>query len=125
MDNFKEASKQRLRFSTTRGSLTTEQLWDLPLTELDTLAVNLDAEHKESGKKSFLTTRSVKDKTAKLRFDIVIDIMNTKQEEAEAARIKNETRERNKKIISIIEEKKDEALKGKTIKALQTMLEEE
>lgn len=119
---YKEASKQKLRFPTTKGNLTTEQLWDLSLTDLDELAVALEQEHKESGKKSFLVAKSVKDKTAKLRFDIVIDVLTTKVEEADAARIKAEDKEHNEKIIGLIQDKKDESLKGKSIKELEKML---
>jgi hypothetical protein len=119
---YKEASKQKLRFSTSRGSLSTEQLWDLPLTELDELAVGLEEEHRTSGKRSFLNGNSGKDKVAKLRFNIVLDILTTKVEEADAAKTKREDKEHNEKIIALIQEKKDDALKGKSIKELTAML---
>lgn len=122
MENFKLASQQKLRFQTTRGSLSTEQLWDLSLEELDTLAVSLEAEHKESGKKSFLITKSVKDKTAKLRFDVVLDVLTTKVEEAQALTEAAEIKAHNEKIITLIAEKQDESLKGKSIKQLEAML---
>jgi hypothetical protein len=122
MDNFKLASQQKLRFQTSKGLLTTEQLWDLSLDELDALAVSLETEHKESGKKSFLTKTSVKDKTAKLRFDVALDILHTKVDEAQAASEALEIKEHNKKIIALIADKKDESLKGKSIKQLEAML---
>lgn len=122
MENFKLATQQKLRFQTSKGSLSTEQLWDLSLTDLDALAVSLEIEHKESGKKSFLAKTSVKDKTAKLRFDVVIDILNTKVAEQEAATEALEIKEHNKKIIELIAEKQDESLKGKSIKQLEAML---
>lgn len=122
MENFKQATQQKLRFQTNRGVLSTEQLWDLSLNELDSLAVSLETEHKESGKKSFLITKSVKDKTAKLRFDIVLDVLNTKAEEAQALTDAQEVKEHNNKIISLIAEKQDESLKGKSIKQLEAML---
>lgn len=122
MENFKLASEQKLRFQTNRGLLSTEQLWDLSLEELDALAVSLEAEHKHSAKKSFLVKTSVKDKTAKLRFDIVLDVLNTKVTAQEAATEALEIKEHNKKIISLIAEKQDESLKGKTIRQLEGML---
>ena len=54
MENFKLASQQKLRFKTNKGDLSTEQLWDLSLEDLDALAVALEAQHKQSAKKSFL-----------------------------------------------------------------------
>jgi len=122
MENFKLASQQKLRFQTNRGLLSVEQLWDLSLEELDSLAVSLETEHKTSGKKSFLVKTSVKDKTAKLRFDVAIDILNSKVEEYQAAAEAREVKEHNKKIIELISEKKDESLKGKSIKQLEAML---
>ena len=122
MDNFKLASQQQLRFQTPKGLLTTEQLWDLSLEDLDILAVSLETEHKESGKKSFLNRSSVKDKTAKLRFDIVLDILNTKVEEMQVAQQTKEDKDFNEKIIELIAEKQDESLKGKSIAQLKAML---
>lgn len=122
MENFKLASQQRLRFQTTKGILSTEQLWDLSLEDLDNLAASLEAEYKESGKKSFLSKVSAKDKTIRLKFDIVIDILQTKVEEKELAIEARETKEHNKKIIALIVEKKDEALKGKSIRELEAMM---
>jgi len=122
MENFKLASQQKLRFQTKKGLLSVEQLWDLSLEDLDTLAVSLETEHKESGGKSFLVKTSVKDKTAKLRFDVVLDILNTKVEEKQSAQEAAEIKEHNKKIIGIIADKKDESLKGKSIKQLEAML---
>ncbi len=122
MENFKSASQQKLRFQTNRGSLSTEQLWDLPLTELDALAVSLESEHKQSGKKSFLTKTSEKDKTSKLRFDVVLEVLTTKVEEAQVLSEAKEIKEHNSKIISLIAEKQDESLKGKSISQLEKML---
>lgn len=122
MENFKLASQQKLRFQTNRGLLSSEQLWDLSLEELDTLAVSLEIEHKQSAKKSFLVKTSIKDKTAKLRFDLVLDVLNTVVAEQEAAAEALEIKEHNKKIITLIAEKQDESLKGKSIKQLEAML---
>lgn len=122
MENFKLATQQKLRFQTNKGLLSTEQLWDLSLEELDALAVSLETEHKQSAKKSFLVKTSVKDKTAKLRFDVVIDVLGTMVAEQEAALEALEIKEHNKKIITLISEKQDESLKGKSIKQLEAML---
>lgn len=119
---FKEASKTRLRVNTAKGPLSVEQLWDLSIPELDTLAVKLEEEYNTSGKKSFVVKRSVKDKSAKLAFDIVLDILNTKVDEAAEEAQKREDKEHNTKILELIAEKKDESLKGKSIKQLEAML---
>lgn len=122
MENFKLASQQKLRFQTNKGSLSTEQLWDLSLQDLDALAVSLETEHKESGKKSFLAKKSEKDRTAKLRFDVALEILNNKVEEAEVLAQKAENKAKNKKIMELIESKKDEAMSKKSIRELESML---
>lgn len=123
MENFKQASKERLRIQTARGALSAEQLWDLSLEDLDALAVTLETDYKlASGKKSFIHKSTEKDKTAKLKFDIVLEILNTKMEDNEAARAVKENKEHNQKILSLIADKQDETLKGKSIKQLEAML---
>jgi hypothetical protein len=120
MEIFKIASQQKLRFNY-KGVLSTEQLWDLTLDELDALVVSLEAEHNQSGKKSFLVKSTAKDITAKLRFDVALNILNTKNEAAQAAAQAKEDRDHNKKIDSLIAEKKDSSLKDKSIKELEKM----
>ena len=122
MDNFKLASQQKLRFQTNKGLLSTEQLWDLSLNDLDSLAVTLDEEYGKSGQKSFLVKSSLKDKTTKLRFDIVLDVLNTKNEGQQAASEAREIREHNKKIVALIAEQEEEDLKKKSKKELEAML---
>lgn len=122
MENFKQASKDKVRFQTLKGSLSTEQLWDLSITDLDSLAVSLDIAHQESGKKSFVRKTSAKDKKLKLMFDIALEVLNTKVEEQQAAQEKAEAKEHNNKILAIIADKQDESLKGKTVKQLEAML---
>lgn len=119
---FKEASRLKLRFNTERGLLSAEQLWDLPLTQLDALAVSLEKQYKESGKKSFLVTKSKKDKELKLRFDIVLDILTDKVEEANVAKNARAVKEHNEKIMAKIAEAQDKELDGKSVAELKKLL---
>ena len=120
---YKEASKQKLRFQTAKGILAVEQLWDLSLLELDTLAVALNKEYKESGKETYLAKKSVKDKTSKLRFDIALDILTTRSEEAEALKNIAGVKAHNEKILALIADKQEDALKGKSVEELKAMLQ--
>jgi hypothetical protein len=116
---YKKASKQRLRVSTEKGPLSVEQLWDLPIVSLDKLAVSLEESYKKSGKKSFLEIESKKDKELKLKFEIVLDILQTKVENADKASKANQTRSENNKLNEIIQRKKDVALESLTIEELE------
>lgn len=122
MENFKIATKLKLRFQTNKGLLSTEQLWELSLDELDELAVSLDAEFKHSAKKSFLYKKSDKDKIAKIKFDVVLDVLNTLKEEEENALNALENKKHNEKINGIISEKMEDSLKNKSVDELKAML---
>jgi hypothetical protein len=119
---YKLASQNKLRVSTNRGALSVEQLWDLPLTELDTLAVSLETAYKVSGKKSFLVAKSKKDKILKLQFDIVLDILSTKVEAAEVAKDAAGIKEHNQKIMGLIAKKQDDELGELSTSELKKLL---
>ena len=122
MSNFKQASREKLRIQTEKGQLSVEQLWDLPVTVLDRTAVALETEYKSSGKKSFLVKKSRKDKTIKLKFDIVVEVLSIKVEEAETLRDSAANKEHNQKILGLIAEKKEGDLRGKSVKELEGLL---
>lgn len=119
---YKEASALKLRFSTPKGNLSVEQLWDLSVEELDTIAVALDEEYNSTKTKSFLTKKTSDNKKVKLKLDIALDILNTKQTAAEEALAKKEAKAHNEKIERLIEAKKEESLAGKSVEELEKML---
>lgn len=104
---YKQASKLKLRVETNRGVLSIEQLWDLNLEDLDDLAVNLEESYKNSKGKSFLSKKTTKDKTIKLMFNIVLDILETKVEENEKALTELDKREKKQLILEKIQNVKD------------------
>jgi len=122
MENYKELTRLKTRFTTSKGSLSVEQLWDLSVTELDSLAVSLEEQYKNSKGKSFLDKKTTKDKTLKLQFDVVLDILNTKVDEAEALRDAKEIKEHNEKINSLIKQKMDGKLAEMSIEELEAQL---
>lgn len=129
---YKKASKKKLRFSTNRGSLSVEQLWDLPKEEIRQLVIKArEAAKKSSGEVSD-TELSFLDAPAKtkatddeLRFEILKDIYLTKKSAEEKAQRKAEIKRNNQKLLDLIARKEDEALEKKSIKELEKMLESE
>jgi len=99
-----------------------EQLWDLPAIDLDSLAISLEQAYKNSKGKSFLVQKTTKDKTIKLQFDIALDILSTKMEEAAVIREATEKKEHNQKILGLIKKKKDSDLEGLSIEELEEQL---
>lgn len=122
MDVYKKAVQLAVRIETPKGHLSAEQLFQLSINELDDLAVKLEEAYKGSAKKSFVQKKSEKSDLAKLKFDLVLDVLNTKVEIMDAAAQKAENEAHNEKIMQLIVEKKDEELKGKSVKDLTKML---
>lgn len=121
MDNYKKAVFEQTRIQTPKGLLSVEQLCTLTIPELDVLAVSLQEEHTQSARKSFVVKTTAKNKDAKFKFDLVLDILNTKVEMKESAAEAAEIREYNKKIDNLIAGKQDEALSSKSISQLEKM----
>ena len=69
-----------------------------------------------------MVKKSAKDKELKMRLDIVLDILQTKVEEADAAREASDIKAHNHKILQLIAQKQDESLQGKSIAELEAML---
>lgn len=132
MEIFKKASKKKLRFSTNRGVLSVEQLWDLSKDEIRQLVIKArEAAKKSSGEVndselSFLDAPAkIKATDDELRFEILKDIYLTKKSAEEKAQKKAEVKANNKKLLELIARKQDEALEKKSIKELEKMLESE
>lgn len=122
MSIYKQATRLKLRFQTEKGPLSAEQLWDLSISALDKLAVALEKEYEKSDGKSFVRKSTEKDRVAKLRFDIVLDVLTSKMEEDEAARNASNAKEHNEKILALIAKKKEASLEGLSIEDLEKQL---
>lgn len=121
MDLHKQANFERIRVQTKKGPLSAEQLALLSNDDLNELALELDEEVNKS-KKSFLSEKTSEDKLLKFKFDLVLDILNTKIETQKAAREAMEIKKHNQEIDTIIAEKiKDDMVNKKTIKQLEAM----
>ena len=75
---YKEALQKKLRFKTNKGMITTEDLFDLSLQNLNTLAIMLDKKVSEAPKKSFIEELPAEENDDELRFSIVKDVINIK-----------------------------------------------
>lgn len=121
---FEQASREKLRFGVRQGQVATEDLWDLSLPALDTLAKTLNKEVKDSSETSFIKKKSTADATAQLKFDVVFSVITTKLAEAEAAATAADKKARKAKLLELIDSKENEALGGKSIEDLKKELAE-
>lgn len=126
MSIFERASKAKLRFSV-KGVMTTEDLWDLKLEDLDKLAIGLRKQVKDSEEESFIrTTHAVSQAAAEteLKFEIVKHIITVKLAEKEARALAAEKRAKRAQLIELIGKKEVSALEAKSIDDLKKELAE-
>jgi len=122
--SFEKAAKQKLRFTSAdyNGTLNSEDLWDISLDSLDTMAQTLRTELKESSTKSFIRKANKKDATIKLRFDIVKRVIEVKLEAIETAEKSLETKQHNSMIREKIAAAKSKGLDNLSVKELEKLL---
>lgn len=122
MNNFEKATRLRLRFETSRGNLNVEDLWRLPLAELDKLAIALNKQLKESSEGSFIKAKSKDNKLLELRFDIVKHIIETLLSEDEEKKKAADKRAKREQLLELIAKKKNQELEGKSLEELEAEL---
>ena len=120
---FEFAVRNKLRFPF-RGMISVEDLWDLSVTNLDKIFKELNSQVKQSKEESLLDTKTKEDEVLEIKIEIIKHIVSVKQEEMAAREKEIEKRAQKQKIMSIIAEKKDEALHNSSVEELTKMLEE-
>jgi hypothetical protein len=120
---YKEALQKKLRFKTNKGMISTEDLFDLSLQNLNTLAIMLDKKISEAPKKSFIEELSAEENDDELCFSIVKDVINIKLKARKDNIDKAQVNARNKRIAELIAKKEDEALESKSIEELRAMIQ--
>jgi hypothetical protein len=129
MSDFEKASKMKYRFTTRKGNLTTEDLWDLPLTSnsgvsLDDLAKALNKEIKENAEESFVLTKTTSNKDLETKFSIVKRVIEVRLEEIETRKTAAARKAKKEQLLQLIYDKENAALSNKSIDELRAMLEE-
>ena len=121
---FEVATKGKYRF-TFKGSITIEDLYDLNTEQLDMIYQNLSTQVEKSEKKSLLKKKTAKDAELQNKLEIIEMIVTEKLVLIEAktnALIKSQKR---KKLIELLDKKKNEALEDMSeediLKELETL----
>ena len=123
------ASRQKFKFNSTKGLLSVEDLWDLPLqsqtgkASLDEIARELHNKLKEDTEISFVTPKS-SDTTVQQKFDIVKFIIDTRIAEREAAVNERARADRRAKLMEVIERKENDNLNNMNIEDLKKLLQD-
>lgn len=120
---YKYAAQHALRFPF-KGSISVEDLFNLKLTDLDTVYKALKREEKKDEEESLMAVQNTEDTELSVKIAIVRDIFEDKQAEAEARKNAAAKKEYNQKIAAIIAEKEDAALRDKSVDELRDMMQE-
>ena len=119
---YKKALKMKLRFATTKGKLTTEDLFDLSLTDLNSLAISLDKKLSETPRKSFISDIAPDTQEDELRFNIVKDVITLKLAERNAAQNAKAKAAEKAQLMEILYRKKNEALENLSVAEIEAKL---
>lgn len=127
---FEKALREKYRFDSSKGLLTTEQLFDVPLTSttgfsLDQIAIDLDQKIKASAQQSFVKSDTAKDAMAdslKDRLAIVVHIIEYKQAAAKSLADSREKAEQRRKLLDILEVKRAQSLQDLSIEDIEKQL---
>lgn len=127
---FEVATRKKIRFSSCRGELSLEDLWDVPLRSrdkfnLDAVAKTISQELKTYDEESFVETRKTVAQTkAELQLDIVKYVIETKLNEEESAKNRAETKKELDKLKDLLAKKEDEALMDLTTKQIKKKIKD-
>lgn len=119
---YKKALKMKLRFATSKGKLTTEDLFELNLTDLNNIAIALDKKLSETPRKSFILDFAPDTAEDELRFSIVKDIITTKLVERNAAQDAKAKAAERAQLAEILHRKKNQALENLSVEELEAKL---
>ena len=120
---FISALAQKLRFPY-KGSISTEDLFSLGLTDLDYLYKTLTTREKEISGDGLIKKANPAAKVLELQIAVVREVFDYRQAEINAKKAKAEVRQRNARIRELIAEKEDEALKNLSADELKKLIQE-
>jgi uncharacterized small protein (DUF1192 family) len=122
---FEFATKNKLRFASSRGLLTIEQLWDVPLRSGDDFNLNAIAKvaskaWKDLTEESFVETAKTPQHTRlETALEVVKHIIGVKIADETAAKKRAENRAEKEKLLEILAEKQAGKLSELTVEEIQ------
>ena len=119
---FEMATRNKMRFTSTKGEISVEDLWDLSDKDLDVVYKNLKDQEVKSSEESLLDDANVDSKLT-VAIGIVKYIFTTKRNErlAEKERINKKLTQR--KYIDALSKKQDEAIEKMSEAELRAMID--
>ena len=130
MSIFEYASRTKLRFTSSRGALTVEQLWDVPLRSSDDFNLNAVAKTaneavKAVNEENFVeTSRTPAHTRVETALEIVKHVIDVKLGEESAAKKRVENKAKREKLLKALSEKQDGKLSEMSERELKKQIAE-
>lgn len=106
---FEKASRVRVRFDSRKGQVTLEDLWSLPLSVVDEIAVATDKVVNATQTESFISKVKTVSEMDVLRLDLLKHIIAVRLVEAEEKQKARLAADRKAHLLSLLAEKEAEA----------------
>lgn len=119
---FEMATRNKMRFPSTKGELSVEDLWDLSDKDLDVVYKNLKDQEVKSSEESLLDDANVDPKLT-AAIGIVRYIFTTKRNEKLAEKERMNKKLAQKKYIDALSKKEDEAIEKMSEAELRAMID--
>lgn len=127
---FERASRLRIRFESSKGLLTVEDLWVLPLTSkdgkgkvnLDDIARGLHREIQAAGEVSFVKPADIPDEKLSVAFEVVKHVITVLMAERDAAVLEAQRQEKKKLILAALADAENKELTSGSIEELRAKL---
>lgn len=120
MNIFEKAVREKTRFAF-KGNIGVEELWDLSLTNLDTIYGNLETELEGLPKKSLLSTNSKQREEIEFKQEIIKYIVETKKIEAEQKSVAKENSAKKQMILDILAKKQNQSYENMSVEELTAL----
>lgn len=120
---FEMGLRNKFRFEY-KGLITMEDLWDLKIEQLDSIYKNLSTKLNKANEESLLNSKTKEQQVIEMKREIVKYIFDVKMKEIEDKKSLIAKKEQKQKLMQLIDEKENEALKGKSVDELKKMLDD-
>lgn len=129
MDIFEKASRQKVRFQLDGviTNINTEDLWHINLdgnskVTLNKLAKQVSRELRESSEEDFVKESTSKNSSLELKLDLLKHVIDVRKAEQKAREEAAEKKAQRQEILSIIQDKKKQALRDMPVEDLEKLL---
>lgn len=121
MNLFEIATREKYRFPY-KGQIGVEYLWDLPVTELDGIFKALKVQEKKTDEEGLLSHKTSADTELDNKIEIVRYIFGVKMAEKAKREEAVKRKAEKEKLLEILSEKEDNALKSLSIDELRARI---